>query len=170
MTNFNTYAHTVEQLDELESMIIEQSLDMQGRQGHGEYLGGNGVTQWHQTAAKDSSGKAGDSDDYIEHDERVELDTVVHEHQSSIEANGVYNIRDLAHWTLEKHTDEQGNVIKVQHAFNGDKYRERMTRRTQNAMGLTRGQKRMIRLRQLTPNNIKAKKAKRLERMRKLHG
>lgn len=142
--NFNTYNHTDKELTELEELICEQALDMAGRQGHGEYLGGNGQTEWHHTAARDNSGHGEDTseDSDMTGFERELMSYFVSSHQDSIEDNGQLIVRGLGHWSTVPVIFGQSQRIGSVYAFDGDKARAKRTRDIRNSLGLTRGQKR----------------------------
>ena len=85
--------------DELLDLITAQAIDNTDKI-KGEYLGGNGVAQWHHVKGHihENSGFEGDS--LGEHDglERAVLQYTTKSHQAGIESNGAYNVRQLAHW------------------------------------------------------------------------
>lgn len=82
---------------ELYKLAMEQREDMQGRQGHSEFLGGNGPDQPHHVKGRDMSGTFTLSDD-LDYDERKSLEGELTSHQGSIDANGLYNVIRLARW------------------------------------------------------------------------
>ena len=84
---------------ELLECITEQRMDDTGKT-KGEYLGGNGQPLWSHCKGHiiENSGYETDAltaDDSLE---RSIMSYSVAEHQTGIEANGVYNVRQLAHW------------------------------------------------------------------------
>ena len=84
---------------ELLDLIAEQSIDSHDKV-KGEYLGGNGVAGWNHCKGHIIENSGADSDSLGEDDglERAILRHAVAEHQTGIESNGVYNVRQLAHW------------------------------------------------------------------------
>ena len=100
--------------DELLDLIAEQTIDRKGN-AKGEYLGGNGVAQWHHVKARNEAASNIDNsvDDEVTIEERAILAAAVEEHQTGIECNGAYNVRQLAHW---------------KGGFNGEKFAKRNDR------------------------------------------
>ena len=66
----------------------------------GEYLGGNGLTDWHHCSCNDKADKFDmDTDaEGVTFEEKAILALYASEHQTHIEANGVYIVRQLARW------------------------------------------------------------------------
>ena len=151
---------TLEPGSELDRLVREQYDDMRGLQGHGEYLGGNGQTQWHHTDARDMSGLGEDNTDDMDHEERALLQAEVQSHQESIESNGAYIVRNLSRW-------EGG-------AYDGDKAKDASRARTRELIGLGNAKEAGKRSKAQTrrknsPEAIAARKAKRLAKMAARH-
>ena len=106
--------------EDLLILIDSQRIDDTGKT-KGEYLGGNGQPLWSHCKGHiiENSGYESDALTAEDNQERSIMQYSVGEHQTGIEANGVYNVRQLAHW---------------KGGFNGETYAKRQERvRTLNA-------------------------------------
>ena len=83
---------------ELLDLMTSQAIDDSGK-ARGEFLGGNGQTQWGHCKGHiiENSGYESTGDD-VTGEEHALMAQAVAEHQTSIEVNGFYNVRQLAHW------------------------------------------------------------------------
>lgn len=84
---------------EILALLTAQNLDDTDR-ARGEFLGGCGRPQWHHCKNKGKDTAIIDADKHGEQSylERLILQASVDEHQTGIEQNGLYNVRQLAHW------------------------------------------------------------------------
>lgn len=100
--------------DELMKLIDDQYLDDTGR-AKGEFLGGNGQVQGHHVKGHIVENSGVDITK-MSQEERAILSACVAEHQSSIETNGQYNVRQLAHWSKgfngELYAKKQGRIAR----------------------------------------------------------
>ncbi len=106
---------------ELAKLIAEQA-EQDTTRADAEYLGGNGLTHWHHCKGTDKADKLTlDAElDGMTPEERDILQVSVTQHQDSIEANGLYIVRDTLRWkggytaekaatsTLRKHNKALG--------------------------------------------------------------
>jgi hypothetical protein len=175
MTTFN-YLEVNAQCDlfnrvcSIMELYADQLDDMTGRKGHGEYLGGNGATQWHHVDARDSSGHGEDFDDDMPAEERELLQAVVGSHQDSIEANGQYIVRGASRWQSVPVTlDGVQKPIRVRAVYDSVSAERSRDIAHRRMLGLTAGETgkrtKAQRAERNSPEAIAARKAKRLAKL-----
>lgn len=116
-----------------------------------EYLGGNGEPDWHHVKGHDAGHVIEQEDGDVDYIEHLLLTYSVREHQTSLETNGAYNVRQLARWKF---------------GYSAEKAREAVEKRHKELLGIRPTDYRKLAM----DATYEARKAKRLARLAARHG